>query len=138
MHPYMIWVICTASTGSRALRLGSFATTLRQPEWYADGRPPTLVSELWVQAIKCTYDSTPQSDKGLRDQVLGYARPYLKQSVDSGGFQDGFGRGSGTFVSVACAGRRRRVGMMRTSGQRRGIWSLRLFTVEVLEGLKRG
>ena len=47
-------------------------------EWYADGRPPTSVSELWVQAIKCTYDSTPRSDKGLRDQVLRYARPHLK------------------------------------------------------------
>lgn len=37
-----------------------------------------ITADALITAVKCIYGTTPESDKGLRDQVLGHAKRYLK------------------------------------------------------------
>lgn len=65
--------------GLKGIAAEKFAATLRQPEWHDEWTrqgSDVCVGAL-ATAVKCVYDSTPESDRGLREQVLAYAEVYL-------------------------------------------------------------
>lgn len=65
--------------GLKGIASEKFAAILKQPEWHAEW----ICSEPSIgaldTAIKCIYAFTPESDKGLCDQVLQYAKVHLKR-----------------------------------------------------------
>ena len=57
-----------------------FAAVLQHPRYLVDGENFSMITvKALGKAIKCIYDTTPESDKGLRDQVLGHAKLKLKR-----------------------------------------------------------
>ena len=65
--------------GLKGIASEKFAATLKQPEWHAEWTCSEVSIGSLATAIKCIYDSTPESDKGLRDQILKYAKLHLKR-----------------------------------------------------------
>ncbi len=64
--------------GLKGIASEKFATILNQPEWHAKWDSSTMGIGALVTVIKYIFDSTPESDRGLRDQILGYAVRHLK------------------------------------------------------------
>lgn len=61
-----------------------FAVILRHGEYLVDGQYFSMINvKALGEAIKCIYKTTPESDRGLRDQVLGYAKRCLKNILPS-------------------------------------------------------
>ena len=60
--------------GLKDLTAETFAVTL---EWYTE----CISARVLAAVIRRIYDSTPESDQGLRHHVLGYAKRHLKDLV---------------------------------------------------------
>lgn len=73
--------------GLKGIASEKFATTLKLPEWHAEWTCSKVSIGSLATAIKCIYDSTPESDKGLRDQILKYAKLHLKRLLTLGDFK---------------------------------------------------
>lgn len=82
------WETSTASTASRASHREKFAASLRQREWHAEWTCSDVSIGVLGAAIKCIYGSAPESDKGLRDQVLQYAKLHLKRLLTLEDFKE--------------------------------------------------
>ena len=65
--------------GLKGVASEKFAATLKLPEWHAEWTCSEVSVGSLATAIRCIYDSTPESDKGLRDQILKYAKLHLKR-----------------------------------------------------------
>ncbi|CAD6591088.1 MAG: hypothetical protein ASARMPREDX12_004920 [Alectoria sarmentosa] len=65
--------------GLKGIASEKFAATFKLPEWHAEWTCSEVSIGSLATAIKCIYDSTPESDKGLRDQILKYAKLHLKR-----------------------------------------------------------
>lgn len=65
--------------GLKGIVSEKFAAVLLHPRYLVDGKSVSMINAKDLgKAIKCIYDTTPESDKGLRDQVLRYAKRWLK------------------------------------------------------------
>ena len=64
--------------GLKSIASEKFAVVLKQREWIMPWNSPNISIGALGTAIRRIYDTTPESDKGLRDQVLGYAKLHLK------------------------------------------------------------
>lgn len=67
--------------GLKGIASAKFAATLKQPEWTEEWTSAEVSIGALGTAVKCIYDSTPDSDRALRDQVLGYAKLHLRRLV---------------------------------------------------------
>lgn len=56
----------------------SFAALLEQREWHTGWNSSGISIGSLGLAIKHVYSSTPESDRGLRDQVVGYVKTHLE------------------------------------------------------------
>ena len=64
--------------GLKGIAAENFALTLKRSEWHVGLDSPNISIGALGTALECIYDSTPESDKGLRDQVLGYCQLHLQ------------------------------------------------------------
>ena len=85
---FKVQLVCNASLYSMGEKYGinglkgiaseKSAVVFKQREWSVPWNSPNISIGALGTAIKRIYDTTPESDKGLRDQVLGYAKLHLK------------------------------------------------------------
>lgn len=81
-HPCVLRVKIKASIDSRVLRMRNLPPLSSKSSLSGMRRnrsPPMSKIGALCAAIKCIYDSMPESGKGLGDQVLGYARRHHKR-----------------------------------------------------------
>lgn len=65
--------------GLKGIVSEKFAAILQRPVYVIDGEKVSMTdTKALGKAIKCIYDTTPESDKGLRDQVLRCVKRRLK------------------------------------------------------------
>lgn len=64
--------------GLKGIASENFALTLKRPEWQVGLYFSGVSIGALGTALECIYDSTPETDKGLRVQVLGYCQLHLK------------------------------------------------------------
>lgn len=66
--------------GLKSVASEKFAAVLQQPGTVVEWKfRSTITITAFITAVKRVYGTTPESDKGLRDQVLGHAKRHLKQ-----------------------------------------------------------
>ena len=74
--------------GLKGIASENFAAVLNSVERYVDGN---WISNIHTRALRTVtkriYDNTPESDKGLRDHVLGYAKLHLERLLPQEDFK---------------------------------------------------
>lgn len=73
--------------GLKGVACEKFAETLKHPEWHGEWVFSDIGTVALIEAIECLYTSTPEPDKGLRDQIIQYVKLHLERLLPMENFK---------------------------------------------------